>query len=218
MRTKVLDRAGQPLREVELAPSVFDMAVSRGAIYHAIRNEQANQRVGSASTKTRGEVHGSGTKPWRQKGTGRARAGHKRSPIWVGGGIALGAKPRDFRYRMPRKLKRLAIRSILTQAQREQRILVIEDITVDSGKTRDFVAVLGKVVPDAQRTTLVYASDDPLLKRAGRNVPWLQMLSCERLEARHLFYSRHLVLLESAARRLNALYGGDGEEATSGGT
>ena len=113
-----------------------------GALAGPLRNELANQRIGTASTKTRSEVRGSGTKPWRQKGTGRARAGSRQSPVWVGGGVVFGPRPRDYGYRLPRKIKRLAIRSILSQKQQESRLKVVEDFSVESGKTRELVKVL----------------------------------------------------------------------------
>ena len=106
MVVKVYGIDGTERRDIELTDEVFNRPVSTGSIYHAIRNELANLRAGTASSKTRHEVRGSGTKPWRQKGTGRARAGTRQSPVWVGGGVAFGPKPRDYSYRVPKKLKR----------------------------------------------------------------------------------------------------------------
>ena len=207
MKTQVYGLDGTPLREIELADDVFAREVSEGSIYHAIRNELANRRVGTASTKDRGEVQGSGKKPWKQKGTGRARAGHKRSPVWVGGGIVFGPKPRDYSYKLPRKVKRLAIKSILSLKAREERLKVVADFTIGSGRTKDLVASLKKLVTD-ERTVIVLAGNDALIRRAGRNVPWLSFLSFNQLEAHGLFYCRTLLLLETAALRLNEFYGG----------
>jgi len=109
MDKKVLSIEGKELRSITLDDAVFNIAVSEGAIYHAIRNELANQRIGTAATKTRSEVLGTHKKPWRQKGTGRARSGSKQSPVWVGGGVAFGPRPRDYNYKLPKKVKRLAI-------------------------------------------------------------------------------------------------------------
>jgi large subunit ribosomal protein L4 len=200
------------VREIELADDVFGREVSEGSIYHAIRNELANRRVGTASTKDRGEVQGSGKKPWKQKGTGRARAGHKRSPIWVGGGKVFGPKPRDYSYTLPRKVKRLALVSILSLKAREDRLRVVTDFTVESGKTRDLVAALKNLVAE-ERTVLVLKDDDAMIRRAGRNVPWLNFLSFNRLEAHKLFYCRKLLLLETAAAKLNEFYAGGGKGA-----
>src|SRR5690606_12784664 len=113
MEKTVLSREGKNLRTIQLDDTVFNREVSQGSIYHAIRNELANARVGTHSTKTRSEVAGSHKKPWKQKGTGRARSGTKQSPVWVGGGISHGPKPRDYSYSIPRKIKRLAMVSLL---------------------------------------------------------------------------------------------------------
>ena len=212
MKTQVYGLDGTALREIDLADEVFGRDVSEGAIYHAIRNELANRRHGTASTKDRGEVQGSGKKPWKQKGTGRARAGHKRSPIWVGGGKVFGPKPRDYSYTLPRKVKRLALVSILSLKAREDRLRVVTDFTVESGKTRDLVAALKNLVAE-ERTVLVLKDDDAMIRRAGRNVPWLNFLSFNRLEAHELFYCRKLLLLETAAAKLNEFYAGGGKGA-----
>ncbi len=206
MKTQVYGLDGSAVREIELADDVFGREVSEGSIYHAIRNELANRRVGTASTKDRGEVQGSGKKPWKQKGTGRARAGHKRSPVWVGGGKVFGPKPRDYSYSLPRKVKRLAIKSILSLKNKGDNLRVVTDFTVESGKTKDLVAAL-KALAGPERTVLILRDDDAMIRRAGRNVPWLSLLSFNRLEAHELFYARKLLLLEGAALKLNEFFG-----------
>lgn len=208
MVKKVIGIDGSQARQIDLAEEVFNIRVSSGSIYHALRNELANLRLGTASTKTRAEVKGSGAKPWKQKGTGRARAGHKRSPLWVHGGVIFGPRPRDYSYRLPRKVKRLAMRSILSQKNQEDRLLVVEDFTVDSGKTKDLVAILKRINPDPKgRTVMVLSGEDRLLKRAGRNLPDVRILNYNRLLARELFYASRLILLEKAALSLNEFYG-----------
>ena len=206
MKKQVYGIDGQELREIDLSDGVFGVDISEGSIYHAIRNELANARQGTASVKTRGEVKGSGHKPWRQKGTGRARAGHRRSPVWVGGGTVFGPEPRDYSYRLPKKMKRLAMKSILSLKTKEDRLKVVEDFTVGTGKTQDLLRILGNLVP-AERTVIVLKDDDAMTKRAGNNVPWLSFLSYNRLRAHDIFYGRHLLLLESAATKLSELYG-----------
>jgi large subunit ribosomal protein L4 len=219
MVAKVYGIDGTERREITLAEEVFNTKVSSGSIYHAIRNELANQRVGTASTKTRSEVAGSGTKPWRQKGTGRARAGTRQSPVWVGGGVVFGPKPRDYSYRLPRKIKRLAMRSILSQKAQEDRLRVVEDFSIDSGKTRDLVKVLralaatgGDAVSPGARTTLIVTDEESLLRRAGRNIPGLSILSFNRLRAHDMFYSASVLVLEKAARKLNDFYAQEGSK------
>jgi large subunit ribosomal protein L4 len=205
MEKKVLSTDGKEIRSIELADEVFGREVSEGAIYYAIRNELANMRVGTASTKTRAEVRGSGAKPWSQKGTGRARSGHRRSPLWVGGGIVFGPKPRDYSYTMPKKMKRAAMKSILSMKAQDESLMVIEDFSIESGKTKDLATIL-KNFTDGTRTVMILKDDDALLKRAGRNIPWLTTLSFNRLRAHDLFYGRKLIVLESAVKNLNEFY------------
>jgi len=206
MVVKVYGIDGSEQRNIDLADEVFNRSVSTGSIYHAIRNELANLRVGTASTKSRSEVRGSGAKPWRQKGTGRARAGTRQSPVWVGGGVAFGPKPRDYSYKIPKKLKRLAFKSIFSQKTREERLLVVEDFTVESGKTRELVKILEGLTPE-NRTAIVISGEDSMLKRAGRNVPGLSILSYNRLRAHDLFYAGRVIVFEKAAQELGRMYG-----------
>ncbi len=208
MEAKVFSVKGEEIKTIELNDAVFNCEVSDGTIYYAINNELANKRVGCASTKGRSEVRGSGAKPWSQKGTGRARAGHKRSPIWVGGGIVFGPKPRDYSYKMPRKMKRLAMRSILSLKNKNERMKIVEDFTIESGKTADIVSVLKNLV-NQERTVVVLKDDDAMVKRAGNNLPWLTFLSYNRLRAHDLFYGKNILVMESAAGKLNEFYGAD---------
>lgn len=207
MEAKVLSTTGEEIRSVELSERVFNREVSEGSIYHAIRNELANSRVGTASTKTRGLVKYSGRKPWRQKGTGRARAGSRRSPVWVGGGTTFGPQPRDYGYKLPQKVKRAAVESILSKKAQNGELTIVEDFTVESGKTRDMVQIL-RAITDSNRVVLVTSGDDPMVKRSARNIPWLQFLSYNRLRAHDLFYARHLVVMESAAVKLEEFFAG----------
>ncbi|HUZ18694.1 MAG TPA: 50S ribosomal protein L4 [Spirochaetia bacterium] len=205
MNTKVFSVEGKELRDIELDDRVFGCRVNDGTVFYAIRNELANARVGTASTKTRGEVQGSSTKPWAQKGTGRARAGRRRSPVWVGGGTIFGPRPRDYSYSMPKKMKRVAMKSILSMKVKEESLKVVEDFTIESGKTKELAAILGKLVP-SQRTVVVLGNDDAMLKRAGRNIPWVTFLSFNRLRAHDLFYGKNIVVLEAAVTKLNEFY------------
>jgi large subunit ribosomal protein L4 len=207
MEAQVYSKDGKELRTVQLPDEVFAREVSEGSIYHAIRNELANSRVGTVTTKTRGEVQGTSRKPWRQKGTGRARAGRRRSPLWVGGGTTFGPRPRDYHYALPKKVKRLAMKSILSLKAREQQMKVVEDFDIESGKTRDLFAVL-KNLTDQQSTVIVHGEDPGLLKRAGGNIPWVKIQSYNRLRAHDVFYGRNLLILESAAEKLGELLGG----------
>ena len=206
MEAKVFSIKGEEIKTIELNDEVFNCEVSDGTIYYAVNNELANKRVGCASTKSRSEVRGSGAKPWSQKGTGRARAGHKRSPVWVGGGVVFGPKPRDYSYKMPRKMKRLAMKSILSLKNKNDRMKIVEDFSIETGKTADIISILGNLV-NQERTVIVLKDDDAMIKRAGRNIPWLKFLSYNRLRAHDLFYGRNILVLESAVGKLNEFYG-----------
>ncbi|HCG63150.1 MAG: 50S ribosomal protein L4 [Spirochaetae bacterium HGW-Spirochaetae-4] len=207
METKVFSIKGEELRTITLNDDVFNREVSDGSIYHAVNNELANRRVGTACTKTRGEVNYSNSKPYKQKGTGNARAGDKKSPIWVGGGTIFGPKPRDYSYSLPKKMKRLAMKSLLSLSVLEDRLAVVEDFTIETGKTRELSGILQNFVKDNKRTVLILKDDDVMMRRAARNIPYLRVLSYNRLSAKELLYGRTLLMLESAATNLNEFYG-----------
>ena len=212
MEKKVYSVDGKELRTITLDDNVFGLPVNEDVIYYAINNELANKRVGTACTKGRAEVHGSNAKPYKQKGTGNARRGDKKSPLLRGGGVIFGPKPRDFSYELPKKVKRLAMKSILSEKAQSDRLTIIEDFTVESGKTKDLVAILNHFAKD-ERTVLILKDDDAMIKRAGRNIPKLSFLSFNRLRAHDLFYGRKVIMLESAAKNLAVFYGSEVEEA-----
>jgi large subunit ribosomal protein L4 len=196
---------GRELRNIELDDAVFGLPVNEDLIWYAINNELANKRLGTASTKDRGEVHGSNAKPYKQKGTGRARRGDKKSPVMVGGGTIFGPKPRDFSYSIPKKAKRLALKSILSLKVQNDTLKVVEDFSIESGKTKDLAGII-KNFGAGERTVIILKDDDPKVKRAGANIPWLSFLSYNRLRAHDLFYGRRVLVLETAVKNLNAFY------------
>ena len=205
MEKKVYSVDGKELRTITLDDSVFGLPVNEDVIYYAITNELANKRVGTACTKNRAEVHGSNAKPYKQKGTGHARRGDKKSPINVGGGTIFGPKPRDYSYAIPKKEKRLAMKSILSLQAQSDRLTVVEDFTIDSGKTKDLVKILNNFAKD-ERTVIILKDDDKKIKQAGRNIRNLYFLSYNRLRAHDLFYGRKVILLEGAAKNLSEFY------------
>lgn len=205
MEKKVYSVDGNELRTIVLDDAVFGLSVNDAVIYYAITNELANKRVGTACTKTRSEVHGSNAKPYKQKGTGHARRGDKKSPINVGGGTIFGPKPRDFSYSIPKKEKRLAMKSILSLQAQSDRLTVVEDFSVESGKTKDLMKILNNFAKN-EKTVVILKDDDANLKKAGRNVKDLSFLSYNRLRAHDLFYGRKVILLESAAKNLSEFY------------
>jgi len=205
MKQKVYSKEGKELRTIELDDSIFGLPLNEGVIWHAITNELANKRLGTASTKGRAEVHGSNARPFKQKGTGRARRGDKKSPILVGGGTIFGPKPRDFSYTIPRKAKRLAMKTILSLKIQSDMLKIVEDFSIESGKTKD-IATLLKNFGENERTVIILKDNDAKIKMAGANLPWLSFLSYDRLRAHDLFYGRRVLMLEGAAKNLNEFY------------
>jgi len=228
MNRTVYSIDGKELRSIELADAVFGLPVNEDVIWYAINNELANKRQGNASTRDRGEVHGSNTKPYAQKGTGRARRGDKKSPILVGGGVVFGPKPRDYSYSIPKKAKRLAMKSILSLKAQSDTLKIIEDFSVETGKTKDLYGILksfgeGCNCAPGQRTVLVLRGEEVdekkgiddradvlngvrKIKQAGKKISWLSFLCHSRLRAHDLFYGRNIIMTESAAKKLNEFY------------
>ncbi|MCL2472062.1 MAG: 50S ribosomal protein L4 [Treponema sp.] len=215
MNCKVFSTEGKEVRTIELENAVFGLPVNDELIWNAINNELANMRQGNACTKDRGEIHGSNTKPYKQKGTGRARRGDKKSPVIVGGGTMFGPKPRDFSYAMPKKAKRLAIKTILSLKAQSDTLKIVEDFSIQSGKTKDLLSIISKF-NSGLRTVLILKDDDPMLKRAAGNIPWVSYLSYNRLRAHDLFYGRQILMLETAAKSLNDFYSDDGSASAAG--
>ena len=215
MNVEVKSVEGASRGFVELNDAVFNIETSHGAIYHGIRNELANKRQGTVKTKGRAEVLYSGRKPWKQKGTGRARAGTRRSPIWVGGGTIFGPQPRDYSYTLPKKMKRLAFRSVLTEKLREKQIEIIDDIKVESGKTKDFYFILKQLDPSLTRSLVIVGNNDnnELLKRAAKNVSYTRVYSYERLLLKDLFYAKKIFITQAAAEALNVFLSDKKEQA-----
>jgi len=210
MKQTVYSIEGKELRQTELADSIFGLPINDDVIWYAINNELANKRLGTASTKGRAEVNGSNAKPYKQKATGRARRGDKKSPITVGGGVVFGPKPRDFSWVLPKKAKRLAMKTILSLKVQDNRIKIVEDFSVESGKTKDLANILAALGAD-ERTVLVLKDDDAKVKQAARNIPWLSYLSYNRLRAHDLFYGRRVIFMESAVKNLNEFYADSAE-------
>jgi large subunit ribosomal protein L4 len=180
-KAQVLDRSGNVKAEIELPAGVFDYPVNDHLLYEAVVNYRANQRRGTASTKTRAEVSGSNRKPWRQKGTGRARAGATRNPLWRKGGITFGPKPRDYSYSLPKEAKRNALRAALAAKLGEGRILILEDLALPGPKTKEGAALLrGLKVGSA---LVVDAAANANLFTALRNVPKVKAVDPARVNA-----------------------------------
>lgn len=197
---------GKIVGQVELSDDIFSAEVNDVLIYEYIKAANANMRQGTHSAKGRAEVSGGGAKPWRQKGTGRARAGTSRSPIWRGGGMIFPRKPRDYTITLPKKIKRAAFISIFSQKAKSGAIRVIENFNVD-GKTKN-IAKIGDAL-SLTKGILVSGNpdaEDVLLKRAIKNIPWFRYNHVSRMSGRDIFFSNEIIFTENAISQLNEKY------------
>ncbi|MCU0846599.1 MAG: 50S ribosomal protein L4 [Spirochaetes bacterium] len=203
MNIKKYSIDGKVVGEIELSNIVFGAEVNDVLIYELIKAANANLRQGTHKTKERAEIRGGGAKPWRQKGTGRARQGTSRSPIWRGGGTTFGPRPRSYRIELPKKVKTAAYISLLSLKAKEGSIKVVEDFKVN-GKTKE-VAGIGKAL-SITKGVLISDSNDLFLKRSVKNIPWLIFNNVSRLSSRDIFYAKDLLITESAVKYLNEKY------------
>ena len=197
---------GQQVGEVELPASVFAVEINQGAIKQVVNMQLANRRRGTASTKGRGEVRGGGRKPWRQKGTGRARHGSIRSPIWRGGAITFGPKPRDYTIRVPKKVRRLALRSALTAKVAAGKLLVVEELPFDVPKTKRMGEILGNLNV-VGKALLVTGEADAMVAKSSRNIPGVKSLPATALNVYDLLLHGQLILTKDAVAKVEEVLG-----------
>jgi large subunit ribosomal protein L4 len=198
---KVKNLSNEEVGELELSDAVFGAPLNKALIYSAVKSYMANQRAGTSATKTRGDVSGSGKKLWKQKGTGRARIASLRSPLWKGGGNVHGPQPRDWSYRIPKKMRRGAIRSVLSERLREGGLLIIENFELQSHKTKDFVATLSKLGLE-RRTLIVDAVNNDNLTLSSRNLRNVTFISPSGVNIYDLLTHEQLALTRDAAAEL----------------
>lgn len=204
MTLDVVNVNNEKVGALELADAVFGQIVKPDLIWASVVCEQAAKRRGTHKTKTRGEVSGSGRKPWRQKGTGRARVGEIRSPLWRHGGTVFGPVPRSYAYSLPRKMERAALRSALTAKLRDGAVVVVEALTLEEPKTRAAAALLARLGATG-RTLVLDVKPDETLVRAMRNLPGVQVVATGRVTARDVMGARSIVATAAALARLEAV-------------
>lgn len=202
----VLNSEGQPVGEIGLKEEIFAVPPKEATVHRAIVRILADQRRGTASTKKRGEVAGSGRKPWRQKGTGRARAGSIRSPLWRGGGIVFGPKPRDYSLALPKKMRRLALRSALSAKLAAGQLVVVESLALPAPKTKEAQAFL-RAVASVPKALLVTAEPDASLRRAVRNLPGAKVTTVASLNPYEILAHDKVVFSREAVARLEEVLG-----------
>lgn len=201
MELDVIDRQGTSIGKIEVAENAFGADVKHHLFHQVVRMQLANRRRGTASTKTRGEVSGGGRKPWRQKGTGRARQGSTRSPLWRGGGVALGPKSRDYAFELPKKVRRAALRSALALKVQEGLLRVLDRLELDAPKTKHMVGFL-KGLGVGQSTLIIIADDNVNVQLAARNLPDVKVMRVEGLNVYDLLAHNHLICAQDALVKL----------------
>ena len=205
-KLSVYDLSGQVTGEIELNDSVFGAEFNEAVVHQAVVMQLANQRQGTSATKTRGMVRGGGRKPWKQKGTGRARAGSSRSPIWIGGGTTFGPQPRSYYKAMPRKARRLAVKSALSDKVNNSELYVLEEITLAAPKTKEVLNIINSFnVGDAK--VLFITEGDVNVERSARNIQGVKALACEGMNIFDLLHYDKLFITKGAVAKIEEVLG-----------
>lgn len=197
LQIPILSAEREKVGEIELPAHIAAQPPREHLLYEVVKMQQANRRAGTASTKTRGEVRGGGKKPWRQKGTGRARAGSTRSPLWVGGATIFGPRPRSYEYRMPRSARRTALCAALALKQRQGELTVINDLSLPEPKTKRMVEVLTRLGL-SKSVLIVIAQTDVNIEKSARNLPTVKVLRSEGLNVYDLLRYRQTLFTQQA--------------------
>jgi len=206
MLLPVYNMVGEKVGETELADEIFSVPINEAVMHQALLRQLANARLGTHKTKKRGEVSGGGRKPWRQKGTGRARQGSIRSPQWRKGGTVFGPQPRSYRQKMPRKMRRLAVRSALSVKATAEQIILLDTLRMEESRTKQMLSLLDSL--GIQDSALILLSKkDEAVERSARNVPEVKTLRANYLNIRDILGYDHLVLPLEALEVVEAIWG-----------
>lgn len=204
-KVSVFDMAGNQVAETELSDAVFGIEPNEAVMHASVVNYLANQRQGTQSTLTRTEVRGGGRKPWRQKGTGHARQGSIRAPQWVHGGIALGPKPRDYRYTLNRKVKRLAMKSALSSKVKNENIIVLDALNMDGFKTKTIVNML-KALNVEGKALIVTAEADRMVVKSASNIPGVKTAAVNTLNVYDILNHDKFIVVKNAVEKIEEVY------------
>lgn len=197
---EILNIQAEKVGDIELNDSVFNVEVNTGILHEVVCMQRANRRSGNACTKTRGEVSGGGAKPWRQKGTGRARAGSRTSPVWRGGGTVFGPKPRDYSYTMPKKVKRLALCMALSARNQEGNLIVVDQFQLPEIKTKQFVQVMNNF--NCDNCLVVTEGNDDQILLSARNAVGYKVLPVAGLNVYDILKHSKLMLVQSSLQKI----------------
>ena len=196
----IMNTSNEKVGEIELNADVFDLTVKEHLLHDVVRMQRAAKRGGNASTKTRVEVRGGGAKPWRQKGTGRARAGTRNSPIWRGGGVTFGPKPRDYSFKLNRKVKKQALAMAMSARLQEGNLVVVDDFAMDSIKTKDFVGIMNGF--EFENCLIITEGSNENVIKSARNVNGFRVLPVDGLNVYDILLHKKLMLVKPAVESL----------------
>ena len=205
LKTNVYNMSGKLVGEIELPEAVFGIAPNAAVVHDVVKNHLANKRQGTQSALTRAEVSGGGRKPWRQKGTGRARQGSIRAPQWTHGGIVFAPKPRDYSYTLNKKTRRLALKSVLSAKAAEAAVVVIDSIKMDAPKTAEFAKFLAAVGADCKPLVVTAAADTNVVK-SGRNIPGCEVTFANLLNVYDIVNANKLVVDKAALQIIEEVF------------
>ncbi|NMD43343.1 MAG: 50S ribosomal protein L4 [Firmicutes bacterium] len=200
------NRDGEKVKEVAVRAELFAAPIRKGALYQTAVAQMARRRQGSAATKGRSLVRGGGAKPWPQKGTGRARHGSIRSPIWVGGAVTFGPHPRNFGYRIPKKVRRAALCSALSAKALEEKLIVVDDFKIDQPRTRAVVNLLKNLKASGKALIVTACADENVIKSA-RNLPGVKTITAPQLNVLDILNHNYLVLSQDALEKVEEVFG-----------
>ena len=204
-KVNVYNMLGEQVGEIELDENVFGIEVNQHVVYEVVKNQLANKRQGTQSAKTRAEVRGGGRKPWRQKGTGRARQGSIRAPHFSGGGVTFAPKPRDYSYSVPKKVRRLAMKSALTSKVLSNEIIVIDEINFDAPKTKDMANFLTKINAD-KKALIVMGEKNVNVIKSANNIPNVQTALVNTLNVYDILKYNSFIITKDAVRKVEEVY------------
>lgn len=204
-KVKVLNMLGEQVDEIELSEGIFDIEINEHVVYEVVKNQLANKRQGTQSAKNRDEVRGGGKKPWRQKGTGRARQGSIRAPHFTGGGVTFAPKPRDYSYKVPKKVRRLALKSVLTSKVQNGEIIVIDNIDFDAPKTKEMATFLSNISADRKALIVMDEKKESVIKSAN-NIPNLGTALVNTINVYDLMNCNSLIITKEAVKKVEEVY------------
>ena len=205
LKTNVYNMSGELVGEIELSEAVFGINPNQSVVHDVVKNHLANKRQGTQSALTRAEVSGGGRKPWRQKGTGRARQGSTRAPQWTHGGIVFAPKPRDYSYTLNKKTRRLALKSVLSAKAAELNIVVIDEIKMEAPKTKEFAAFLSAVGATGKALVVTAACNENVIK-SGRNIPGCEITFANLINVYDIVNAAKLVVDKAALAKIEEVF------------